>query len=98
MKQRVFLAVALAAMLAGCATFPDNGPRDWKEKLENAGELGGPPVVLKLLQGTQGVGVILAETRAVPAADQCIRQRCLTPTRQTEAASAIAANSHRPSA
>jgi ribosomal protein S6--L-glutamate ligase len=26
--------------------------------------VGGPPVVLKLLQGTQGVGVILAETRA----------------------------------
>lgn len=30
--------------------------------------VGGPPVVLKLLQGTQGVGVILAETRAAAAA------------------------------
>lgn len=27
-------------------------------------QVGGPPVVLKLLRGTQGVGVILAETRA----------------------------------
>lgn len=32
-------------MLAGCATFPDDGPRDWRDKLEGAGELGGPPVV-----------------------------------------------------
>ncbi|HUP00349.1 MAG TPA: RimK family alpha-L-glutamate ligase [Gemmatimonadota bacterium] len=30
--------------------------------------VGGPPVVLKLLQGTQGVGVILAESRAAIAA------------------------------
>lgn len=29
--------------------------------------VGGPPVVLKLLHGTQGVGVILAETRAAAA-------------------------------
>lgn len=29
--------------------------------------VGGPPVVLKLLQGTQGVGVILAETRVAAA-------------------------------
>jgi ribosomal protein S6--L-glutamate ligase len=29
--------------------------------------VGGPPVVLKLLQGAQGVGVILAETRAAAA-------------------------------
>lgn len=30
--------------------------------------VGGPPVVLKLLQGTQGIGVILAETRVAVAA------------------------------
>lgn len=36
------LGVLLAA---GCATFPDAGPRDWQEKVEGAGELGGPPVV-----------------------------------------------------
>ena len=35
----------LALLLAGCATFPDNGPREWREKLENSGELGGPPVI-----------------------------------------------------
>jgi glucose/arabinose dehydrogenase len=37
--------VALALVLSGCATFPDDGPRDWQEKVESAGELGGPPVV-----------------------------------------------------
>ena len=35
----------LGLLLAGCATFPDSGPRDWREKLDGAGELGGPPVV-----------------------------------------------------
>jgi ribosomal protein S6--L-glutamate ligase len=39
------------------------------EPLGRALELvGGPPVVLKLLHGTQGVGVILAETRAAAEA------------------------------
>jgi ribosomal protein S6--L-glutamate ligase len=38
------------------------------DQLEQALEVvGGPPVVLKLLRGTQGVGVILAETRAAAA-------------------------------
>lgn len=37
------------------------GPGDLDRALR---ETGGPPVVLKLLEGTQGVGVILAETRA----------------------------------
>ncbi|HET6362678.1 MAG TPA: RimK family alpha-L-glutamate ligase [Gemmatimonadota bacterium] len=37
------------------------GPDQVEQALEM---VGGPPVVLKLLQGTQGVGVILAETRA----------------------------------
>jgi glucose/arabinose dehydrogenase len=39
------LAAVLSVALAGCATFPDNGPRDWQEKTESAGELGGPPLV-----------------------------------------------------
>jgi len=39
-------------------------PGQFEEALER---VGGPPVVLKLLQGTQGVGVILAETRAAAA-------------------------------
>lgn len=48
MRGRAWRAVAvalLALLLAGCATFPDNGPRPWRDKLENSGELGGPPVV-----------------------------------------------------
>lgn len=43
--RRAVAAAALALALAGCATFPDDGPRDWREKTESAGELGGPPVV-----------------------------------------------------
>ncbi len=43
--RRAAAAALLGLLLAGCATFPDNGPREWKEKLENAGELGGPPVI-----------------------------------------------------
>jgi len=45
---RVRRAVAgglLALALAGCAAFPDAGPREWQEKVEGVGELGGPPVV-----------------------------------------------------
>jgi glucose/arabinose dehydrogenase len=42
---RAVAAALLALLLAGCATFPDNGPREWREKLENSGELGGPPVI-----------------------------------------------------
>ncbi len=42
---RAVAATLLALLLTGCATFPDNGPREWREKLENTGELGGPPVV-----------------------------------------------------
>jgi glucose/arabinose dehydrogenase len=43
--RRAVAVVLLGLTLAGCATFPDNGPREWREKLENAGELGGPPVI-----------------------------------------------------
>jgi glucose/arabinose dehydrogenase len=42
---RAVAVTLLALLLAGCATFPDNGPREWREKLENSGELGGPPVI-----------------------------------------------------
>jgi glucose/arabinose dehydrogenase len=42
---RAVAATALALTLAGCATFPDAGPHNWREKVESAGELGGPPVV-----------------------------------------------------
>jgi glucose/arabinose dehydrogenase len=41
----VVVGAALALALTGCATFPDDGPRTWREKVEIAGELGGPPVV-----------------------------------------------------
>jgi glucose/arabinose dehydrogenase len=43
--RRAVAGAALALALAGCATFPDEGPRDWRDKVESAGELGGPPVV-----------------------------------------------------
>jgi glucose/arabinose dehydrogenase len=43
--RRATAAVLLGLLLAGCATFPDSGPRDWHAKLEGVGELGGPPVV-----------------------------------------------------
>ncbi|MFC4946375.1 PQQ-dependent sugar dehydrogenase [Pseudonocardia sp. GCM10023141] len=43
--RRGVAAVLLGLLLTSCATFPDQGPRDWKEKLEGAGELGGPPVI-----------------------------------------------------
>lgn len=43
--RRAVAAAALGLLLAGCATFPDNGPRDWHEKLGNVGELGGPPSI-----------------------------------------------------
>ncbi|HEY0814509.1 MAG TPA: PQQ-dependent sugar dehydrogenase, partial [Pseudonocardia sp.] len=41
------VAVALLAvlLLAGVASFPDSGPHDWHDKIEGAGELGGPPAV-----------------------------------------------------
>ncbi len=39
------VAVVVALALAGCATFPDDSRRDWREKVDSAGELGGPPLV-----------------------------------------------------
>jgi glucose/arabinose dehydrogenase len=43
--RRVIAAALLALLLGGCATFPDQGPREWREQLEGTGELGGPPAV-----------------------------------------------------
>lgn len=43
--RRVLAAGLLAVTLAGCATFPDDRPRAWQERLEGAGELGGIPRV-----------------------------------------------------
>ncbi len=37
------LALLAVLLLAGCASFPDGGPHDWREKIEGVGELGGPP-------------------------------------------------------
>lgn len=42
---RVLVAALLVLLLGGCATFPDQGPREWREQLEGQGQLGGPPVV-----------------------------------------------------
>ncbi|MEU7818164.1 PQQ-dependent sugar dehydrogenase, partial [Pseudonocardia sp. NPDC049154] len=46
--------IGLLALLAGCATFPDEGPRDWQEKTEGQGELGGPPSVQEAPGGEPG--------------------------------------------
>ena len=44
--RRASAAALLAVGLAGgCATFPDDGPREWQEQIEGAGELGGIPRV-----------------------------------------------------
>jgi glucose/arabinose dehydrogenase len=43
--RRAAAAALLVLALGGCATFPEQGPREWREQLEGAGELGGPPVV-----------------------------------------------------
>lgn len=49
MKARLLVRLAaLAALLVlagGCATFPDEGPRDWRPQAEGEGELGGPPQI-----------------------------------------------------
>jgi ribosomal protein S6--L-glutamate ligase len=42
--------------------------RDRKDVLSAIDRVGGAPVVIKLLEGTQGIGVILAETRKVAEA------------------------------
>lgn len=44
-RAAVALAVAALALAGGCATFPDEGPRDWRPKAEGQGELGGPPAL-----------------------------------------------------
>ncbi|MFC5996661.1 PQQ-dependent sugar dehydrogenase [Pseudonocardia hispaniensis] len=44
---RAVAAVLLGVLLAGCASFPDSGPRDWRDKIEGSGELGGPPSLLE---------------------------------------------------
>ncbi|MGH3613574.1 MAG: PQQ-dependent sugar dehydrogenase [Pseudonocardia sp.] len=43
--RRAVAAALLGVVLAGCATFPDDGPRDWREKLEGADELARPPTI-----------------------------------------------------
>jgi glucose/arabinose dehydrogenase len=43
--RRATAGALLGLLLAGCATFPEQGPREWHEQLEGTGELGGPPVV-----------------------------------------------------
>jgi glucose/arabinose dehydrogenase len=43
--RRALVAAVLGVLLAGCAEFPDSGPREWRDKVEGNGELGGPPLV-----------------------------------------------------
>ncbi|MGI8817393.1 MAG: PQQ-dependent sugar dehydrogenase [Pseudonocardia sp.] len=37
--------VLVAALLAGCAHFPDSGPRNWRDKPDHSGPLAAPPRV-----------------------------------------------------
>lgn len=39
------LMLVVAVLLSGCATFPDDGAREWRERAEGQGELGGPPAL-----------------------------------------------------
>jgi len=43
--RRAVAAALLGLLLGGCATFPEQTPREWRDQLDGAGELGGPPVV-----------------------------------------------------
>ncbi|WP_344027351.1 glucose dehydrogenase [Pseudonocardia kongjuensis] len=46
MNVRLLLTVAaLLVLVTGCATFPDEGARDWRPQAEGEGELGGPPQI-----------------------------------------------------
>ncbi len=44
-RLRGALALVAVLLLSGCASFPDGGPHDWRDKVEGVGELGGPPAV-----------------------------------------------------
>ncbi|SFN88599.1 Glucose/arabinose dehydrogenase, beta-propeller fold [Pseudonocardia ammonioxydans] len=37
--------LASLVLVSGCATFPDQGAREWRPKAEGEGELGGPPAL-----------------------------------------------------
>jgi glucose/arabinose dehydrogenase len=43
--RRGIAAALIGLALTSCATFPDDGPRLWREKLEGPGELGAPPTI-----------------------------------------------------
>jgi len=43
----VLVLLAALLVLAGCASFPDGGPHDWRDKIEGVGELGGPPAAAR---------------------------------------------------
>lgn len=46
MKARaIVLLAALLVLVGGCATFPDEGAREWRPQAEGEGELGGPPQI-----------------------------------------------------
>jgi glucose/arabinose dehydrogenase len=39
----MIVLATVTTLAAGCATFPDTGPRQWKDKIENGGPLAAPP-------------------------------------------------------
>jgi glucose/arabinose dehydrogenase len=46
-RSRGVIALLAVLLLAGCASFPDGGPHDWRDKIEGVGELGGPPAAAR---------------------------------------------------
>jgi glucose/arabinose dehydrogenase len=53
-RRLLLVVLAVAGLLTGCAQFPDEGPRDWQQKAEGQGELGGPPSVAQPPGDDQG--------------------------------------------
>lgn len=75
------LGTACAVLaLAGCATFPDNGQRDWKPAVEGVGELGGPPRVADQQPSGPDAGA-----GANPATGAAGPKGCVDPDRQVVA-------------
>lgn len=83
--RRALAALLLAVGLTGCASFPDNGPREWEEQLEGAGALGGIPRVPESSDTPsappQGGGVPAAPVAPEPCddPDPAVVATCLDP-------------------
>lgn len=75
MKARAIVLLAalaaLAVLVSGCATFPDEGARDWRPQAEGEGELGGPPQIGPSREPSPGPQAPSQQGGAPPAPDPC---------------------------